>query len=177
MVLSHNMTGLIIGLFLALASLPILLNKALSASRHRTIRRPSIESKRLLYLIVVLMVILLIAYFVYNACITLAFFERGILASIIKYLEMVFSGKSAPLEVVLGSGKAIKVNIVAPNELTMGLYTMKSRIRYIPLLLYLLLSGIPLLRRTLRIVGLLRDDKNSTSSLFSFWRCLQPSYC
>jgi hypothetical protein len=160
-VLSHNTTGLLISLLLLITLLIISLSKILF---HRfrilykisdLVQKLAGERRKIFYITMGLLAI----YLTYNLYVAIIFFEKGILNAVVTYLNIILSRETIPLEIILGFGKGVKINIIGSSELAIHIYIMKYRMGYISLLLYLLLSGIFILKHLLGISSQDRDNK------------------
>jgi len=159
--MSHNTTGLLISLLLLITLLIISLSKILS-HKFRILYKISDlaqklagERRKIFYITTGLLAI----YLTYNLYVATIFFEKSILNAVVTYLNIILSRETIPLEIVLGFGKGVKINIIGSSELAIHIYIMKYRMGYISLLLYLLLSGIFILKRLLGISSQDRDNK------------------
>jgi len=139
--LSHNTTGLLVGLVFLISLFLILLGKVLP---YKPYRFNKVGIKREIFLVIFMVFAI---YFIYNVLAATPFFEKAIITTLMKYLGLIFNRKITFHESVLGVRR--KFNVVSPEETTILLKDIKDRLGLASLAFYLVLSGIFLLKRIL----------------------------
>jgi hypothetical protein len=161
-VLSHNTTALLISSLFILSLLLIIILNILNKLPFLKFKNigwgfsNDIKQRREIFYYIVLM---LATYFAWNIYIAWNFFKLDVVIAIIKYMHMILSHETIPLEILLGFSKGMKINIVGFNEFANQLAIMKTRIGYSSLALYLLLSGIIILKYILCNTSLSQNKK------------------
>jgi len=158
--LSHNTTALFLSLLfiLSLSLLTVLSMFPIIKYRNLVLKfsiDANIKRRVMLYYVIVMLMI----YLTWNMYVAWNFFKLNIITAVIKYMYMVLSHEVIPFEILFGFGKGIKINIISFSELATQLAIMKTRIGYASLAVYLLLSGIIVLRYMLGKVPLLHNKK------------------
>jgi hypothetical protein len=161
-VLSHNTTALLISILFILSLLLIMILNILNKLPFPKFKNigwkfsNGIKRGREIFYYIVLM---LATYFAWNIYIAWGFFKLNIVIAIIKYIHMILSHEVIPLEILFGFSKGMKINIVGYNEFATQLAIMKTHIGYSSLALYLLLSGIMILKYMLCNASLSQNKK------------------
>jgi len=161
-VLYHNTTALLISTLFILSLLLIIVLNFLNKLPFPKLKNNGwkfsngIKRRREIFYYIVLM---LATYFAWNIYIAWNFFKLNIVIAIIEYIHMILSHEVIPLEILFGFSKGMKINIVGFNEFATQLAIMKTRIGYSSLALYLLLSGVMILKYMLCNASLSQNKK------------------
>jgi len=147
-VLGHNTTALLLTILLIIVIIMSVLGKLLPLKITF-----SISYGKFIYFIV----LLIIVYFAYNTYVATFFFETGTLQALVSYISIALSRESLLPTVIYG----IKTNVVGGNWLTIKIYEAKKHVGYVSLLVYLLVSGIVLLRCDIGHSKTTRRDKRN----------------